>query len=36
VPGSASIASGVRPWAVDPVAAERLWMLSERMLGVSL
>jgi NAD(P)-dependent dehydrogenase (short-subunit alcohol dehydrogenase family) len=35
-PGSASIASGVRPWAVDPVAAERLWTLSERMLGVRL
>ena len=21
---------GVRPWAIDPVAAERLWALSER------
>ncbi len=27
--------SGVRPWAVDPALAERLWTLSERMTGVS-
>lgn len=25
--------SGVRPWAIDPNAAERLWTLSERLLG---
>ena len=25
--------AGVRPWAIDPEAAERLWSLSERMLG---
>jgi len=35
-PGSASIAGGVRPWAVDPEAAERLWALSERLLGVGI
>jgi NAD(P)-dependent dehydrogenase (short-subunit alcohol dehydrogenase family) len=26
--------SGVRPWAVDPGLAEKLWTLSERMTGV--
>lgn len=31
--GSASMAHGVRPWAVDPVAAERLRQLSEQLLG---
>jgi hypothetical protein len=25
--------AGVRRWAVDPEAAERLWTLSERLLG---
>jgi NAD(P)-dependent dehydrogenase (short-subunit alcohol dehydrogenase family) len=25
--------TGVRPWAVDPDAAKRLWALSEKMLG---
>ena len=25
--------AGVRPWAIDPEAAEHLWSLSERMLG---
>jgi NAD(P)-dependent dehydrogenase (short-subunit alcohol dehydrogenase family) len=27
---------GVRPWAMDPDAAERLWRLSERWTGVAL
>ncbi|MGD9815433.1 MAG: oxidoreductase [Hyphomonadaceae bacterium] len=27
--------SGVRPWAIDPVLADRLWALSERMTGVA-
>lgn len=27
--------SGVRPWAIDPVLAEKLWTLSEKMTGVS-
>lgn len=25
---------GVRPWAIDPVLADKLWALSERMTGV--
>jgi hypothetical protein len=25
---------GVRPWAIDPVAAERLWTQSEAWTGV--
>jgi NAD(P)-dependent dehydrogenase (short-subunit alcohol dehydrogenase family) len=29
-------ASGVRPWAIDPAAAERLWETSERWTGVAL
>lgn len=28
-------ATGVRPWATDPVAVERLWELSERLTGVA-
>ncbi|MDZ4689964.1 oxidoreductase [Terricaulis sp.] len=27
--------SGVRPWAVDPALADKLWSLSERMTGVA-
>ena len=27
---------GVRPWAMDPSAAERLWALSEEWTGVEL
>lgn len=27
--------SGVRPWAVDPVLADKLWTLSEKMTGVT-
>ncbi|HEY4068295.1 MAG TPA: oxidoreductase, partial [Burkholderiaceae bacterium] len=26
---------GVRPWACDPAAAERLWALSESLTGVA-
>lgn len=26
--------AGVRPWAVDPVLADKLWLLSEQMTGV--
>jgi NAD(P)-dependent dehydrogenase (short-subunit alcohol dehydrogenase family) len=29
-------AIGVRPWAIDPVAAERLWKLSEEQTGVRI
>lgn len=34
--GSGTLSSGVRSWAVDPVAAERLWTMSERMTGVTI
>ena len=34
--GQASLSSGVRPWAVDADAAERLWTLSEKLTGASL
>jgi NAD(P)-dependent dehydrogenase (short-subunit alcohol dehydrogenase family) len=34
VPADAKEFHGVRPWAVDPVLAEELWALSERMTGV--
>jgi hypothetical protein len=27
---------GVNPWAIDPVAAERLWRLSESLTGARL
>lgn len=27
--------SGVRPWAIDPALADKLWTLSERMTGVA-
>ena len=30
---TADSAGGVQPWAVDPVAAERLWQLSEQWVG---
>jgi len=29
-------ASGVRPWARDPVLAERLWILTEKWTGVTI
>jgi NAD(P)-dependent dehydrogenase (short-subunit alcohol dehydrogenase family) len=35
VSADADTATGVRPWAIDPAAAERLWALSERWTGVS-
>jgi NAD(P)-dependent dehydrogenase (short-subunit alcohol dehydrogenase family) len=36
VDGDSTALLGVRPWAMDAVAAERLWGLSERLTGVSL
>jgi len=33
VPADDASFAGVRPWAIDPEAAERLWSLSERLLG---
>ncbi|HVI57052.1 MAG TPA: oxidoreductase [Luteibacter sp.] len=35
-PGRVSSDVGVRPWAIDPVAVEQLWSLSEKLTGVSL
>ena len=34
--GSAGMSAGVRPWAIDPAAAEHLWVLSEQMTGVGI
>ncbi|WP_201314567.1 oxidoreductase [Dyella sp. EPa41] len=34
--GSGTLSSGVRGWATDPVAARKLWALSEQLTGVSL
>jgi hypothetical protein len=35
VPADADSATGVRPWAIDPDAALKLWELSERVTGVA-
>lgn len=34
VPANAESATGVRPWAIEPALAERLWTLSEEWTGV--
>jgi hypothetical protein len=34
VPADSTRMGGVRPWAIDPVSADQLWALSERMTGV--
>jgi NAD(P)-dependent dehydrogenase (short-subunit alcohol dehydrogenase family) len=34
VPADHKPFTGVRPWAIDPVLADKLWTLSERMTGV--
>lgn len=36
VPADSDALLGVRPWAVDPELAERLWGVSEKLTGVSL
>lgn len=36
VPADSLKPTGVRPWAIDPDLAERLWRLSERLTGVKL
>ena len=36
VPADAQTWNGVRPWAIDPDTADRLWALSEKMTGVGL
>ena len=33
VPADSKKPSGVRPWAIDPESAERLWALSEKLTG---
>ena len=33
VPADDKTFTGVRPWAIDPEAAKRLWSLSEKLLG---
>jgi NAD(P)-dependent dehydrogenase (short-subunit alcohol dehydrogenase family) len=35
VPADEQSFAGVRPWATDPVLADKLWTLSERMTGVT-
>jgi hypothetical protein len=32
-PANDNTFTGVRPWAIDPDAARRLWSLSEQILG---
>jgi NAD(P)-dependent dehydrogenase (short-subunit alcohol dehydrogenase family) len=34
VPGDSTELRGVRPWATDPEFADRLWSLSEKLLGL--
>lgn len=34
-PGDMSLGRGVRPWAIDPLAAERLWTLSKQLTGMA-
>lgn len=36
VPEDHPVAIGVRPWAIDPAAAERLWTLTEEWTGATL
>jgi len=36
VPGDSQALSGVRPWAMDPAQAERLWTLSEKITGLGI
>lgn len=36
VPADSTALLGVRPWAIDPVLAERLWQVSAEMTGVSI
>jgi len=35
VPADDPTFTGVRPWAIDPEAAKRLWSMSEKLLGES-
>jgi NAD(P)-dependent dehydrogenase (short-subunit alcohol dehydrogenase family) len=35
VPADSKAETGVRPWAIDPALAERLWKLSEQITGLT-
>ncbi|SDX70965.1 SDR family NAD(P)-dependent oxidoreductase [Paenibacillus sp. CF384] len=34
VPADSQLPRGVRPWAIDPVSAEKLWTISEELLQI--
>ena len=36
VPAETQETRGVRPWAMDPALAERLWALSEKITGLGI
>jgi len=36
VPAASQEMRGVRPWAMDPALAERLWALSEEITGLGI
>ena len=36
VPADSQEARGVRPWAMDPALAEKLWALSEKITGLGI
>ncbi|HEY0218645.1 MAG TPA: oxidoreductase [Afipia sp.] len=35
IPNDSNSSSGVKPWAIDPKLADRLWVLSEKLTGVT-
>jgi hypothetical protein len=36
VPADSQETRGIRPWAMDPALAERLWTLSEQITGLAI
>ena len=36
VPADSPALTGVRPWAMEPALAERLWALSEKITGLRI
>jgi hypothetical protein len=36
VPADSQEVRGVRPWAMDPALAEKLWSLSEKITGLGM
>ena len=36
IPGDSTAVRGVRPWAINPEYAERLWRLSEQLTGITI